>query len=151
MGLLEIGKLVAQHSTTPDEIQEKLNKAELEQLILRRMFNLIMWGMIILGIGVVMLVANKSFHLPNWFSVLTSFVLVGGAGVATAGVLNGVRQGARLPVATTRPQIASPVDTKSLPTNPIPTQLPSVTERTTQLIPEKDSRSDDSLDSLRRE
>jgi hypothetical protein len=33
MGLLEIGKLVAQHSTTPAKIQEKINNAELEQLI----------------------------------------------------------------------------------------------------------------------
>jgi len=150
MGLQEIGKLVAQHSATPLEIREKNNKAEAEQLILRRMFNLITLGMIIIGIGVVLLVLNKSglFYLPFWFSAVTSCFLVGGVGVTFAGVLNGIREGASLPVSASRAQIAEPSDQESLPTKPVRNELPSVTERTTQLIPQKDSHADASIDSL---
>jgi len=43
------------------------------------MFTWIMWGMMIMGIGVVMIVANKSFDFGKWFKMISSFVTLGGA------------------------------------------------------------------------
>ncbi len=46
MSLEMVGKLVTQHSSSPAETQKKIEKAELEQALVRQMFNWIIWGMI---------------------------------------------------------------------------------------------------------
>jgi hypothetical protein len=98
------------------------------------MFNWLMFGMIILGIGVAMLVINKNFDIGRWFSLLSSFFILGGTGIATAGVLNAIRRG------TSLVGMRLPNKKSLLPTNSIAAELPSITERTTQLIPAEDTR-----------
>jgi hypothetical protein len=140
MNLESVGKLVAQHSATPAAMQTKTQRAELEQTIVRKMVNSIFWGMIILGIGVAMLVVNQTFDIGKWFSLLSVLFMFGGIGVATAGVLNSIRQGAGISGARSSTQLNGAVGTKSLPTTRIPEALPSVTEQTTQLIGGSESK-----------
>src|ERR1041384_5418174 len=125
MSLETVGKLVAKHTGSPAVAQAKLERGEAERAIVRSMFNWMIWGMLLVGIGVVMVVINKNFPIGYWFRLLSSLLVLGGMGIATGGVLNAVRRG-------TLPR--SQPDTNELPTSPIPAELPSVTERTTQLI-----------------
>ena len=154
MRLEAVSKLVAEHSSSPGEIQKKADKVALEAAIVRSMFNWIMWGMIILGIGVFLLVVNKNLGIAKELGLLSSFLLLGGISVATAGVLKAIKQGTL--VATTRQgnQISGSTDTtntKPLPTHPIPAALPSVTERTTQLIGVEDPGTNKMMDTKARE
>src|SRR5215204_3167018 len=89
MALQAVGKLVASHVGSPTETQKKIDRSEAEQVIVRRMFTWMMLGMIIIGIGVMMLVSDKYFDLPRWFHIVSSFLLLGGVGVASAAVFNG--------------------------------------------------------------
>lgn len=131
MSLEAIGKLVSQHSSSSVEIQSQNDKSAREQAAVRTMFNWMMLGMIILGIGVAMIVVNKNFDIGKWFSLLSSFLVLGGAGVGAAGVLNAVRQAAN---------ITGSSNQKSLPTDSVPHELPSITERTTQLLASEETR-----------
>src|SRR5262249_35441531 len=87
MSLETVGKLVAQHSATPaTETRNNLAKAELERALVQKMFTLLIWGMIILGIGVVMLVINKNFPIGAWFNLLSNLVMFSGMGIGCAGL-----------------------------------------------------------------
>ena len=133
MSLETVGKLVAKHTGSPAAVQAKLDKAEAEKAVVRSMFNWMIWGMLIVGIGVVMFVVNKNFPIGDWFRLLGSLLAIGGMGLMVGGVLNAVRRGT-LPSRREPDQLAGPVDTNELSTNRIPAELPSITERTTQLI-----------------
>jgi hypothetical protein len=151
MSLETVGKLVVQHSSSPLKKQKKIDKAELEQAMVQKMFNWLMWGMIVIGVGVAMLIVNKYFDLGRWFSLVSASLLLGGTAIASAGVLNAVRQGVRVSGMQPSVQISGSLEPKSLPTNPIPASLPSITERTTRLIPSDDARANDAIDSNGRE
>ena len=133
MSLEPVGKLVAKHTGSPAAIQAKLDKAETEKALARSMFNWMMWGMLMVGIAIVMTVVNKSFPIGDWFRLLSSLLAVVGLGVAVGGVFNTLRR-AMLPARREPDQLAGPPDTNELPTNSNPAELPSITERTTQLI-----------------
>lgn len=140
MGLETVGKLVSQHTSTSLS-ERKVRKAELEQRILRQMYSWMVWGMIILGIGIVMIVADKSFAFGSWFKFLATMMSLAGIGVATAGVFSALKQGVGISGKKPLDQISG-VDTKSLPTRQMPGSLPSVTEHTTQLLPTDDRTKD---------
>jgi hypothetical protein len=150
MNLESVGQLVAQHSLTPlAQTPIKIQKAENERAVLQRMVQRIMWGMLILGIGIIFLVANKSFDL-RLLSLLASAFTLGGAGLAGYGVLAALRDGmapsgGRLPVRS-----SEAADVKSLPTEPVPLPLASVTEGTTQLFT-SDGPSKDTHENLRQD
>jgi hypothetical protein len=150
MSLETVGKLVAKHTGSPAAIQAKLDNAEAEKAIARSMFNWMMWGMLLVGIGVVMIVVNKSFPIGDWFRLLSSLLAVGGLGVAVGGVFNALRRG-MLPARREPDQLAGTPDTHELPTNPIPAELPSVTERTTQLIAVDEAPTNKMMDTSPRE
>ena len=132
MSLETIGKLVAQHSSSSIEAQKKIDKVAIEQAAVRRMLNWLTLGIIILGIGVAMIVINKSFDIGKWFTVLSSFLMLSGTGVATAGVLNAIRGASGISPMQNQKSLAAGSDPGE--------QLPSVTERTTQLFPAEDAR-----------
>jgi hypothetical protein len=144
MSLDSVGNLVAQHSSSIAPSQSKLDKAHREQAIVQYMFKWLSIGMIIVGIAVLMLVANKYFDLGKWFGLVTAVLMIGGVGVASCGVLNAIRKGASLPVTEGPKEL--PLADKSLPTNPSPESLASVTERTTQLIGSRGSRQEQESD-----
>jgi len=140
MRLETVGKLVAEH-TSSDLPARTSSRAELEQEMVRRMFNWLTWGMIILGVGVVMIVVNKSFAFGAWFRFLATLISLAGVGVASAGVLSALKQGVNISGKSSVDQISSAgKDTKSLSTGPIPASLPSVTEHSTQLLPIEEPR-----------
>src|SRR5262249_20523089 len=89
---------------------------------------------IILLIGVVMLVVNKNFDIGRWFSLLSSLTMLSGIALGGVGLFDAMMKGASLSGAKSAKQITKGTDTQSLPANPIPHELPSVTERTTQLM-----------------
>ena len=149
MSLETVGKLVAKHTGSPAAVQAKLDKAEAERAVVRSMFNWMIWGMLIVGIGVVMIVINKSFPIGNWFRLLSSLMVLGGMGIATGGVLNAIRRGT-LPRSHPA-ELSNPPDTNELPTHPIPAELPSVTERTTQLIAVEEAPANKMMDTSPRE
>ena len=149
MSLETVSKLVAKHSGSPAAVQAKLDRAEAEKVIVRSMVNWMIWGMLIVGIGVVMIVTDKSLHIGKWFSLLSSFLVLGGMGVATGGVLNALKRGT-LPRSQPM-QLSNPPDTKALPTDEIPAELPSVTEATTQLIAVDDAPTNKMMDTSPRE
>jgi len=101
------------------------------------MFKWISIGMIIIGIGVLMLVLNKTFDFGTIFKLVSSLVLIGGTGCAAFGVLSAIRKGTTLTVANSAPQLTQ-ADEPSLPTGSLEA-FPSVTERTTQLIENRSS------------
>ena len=150
MGLETIGKLVAKHTGSPAALQAKLDRAEAEKVIVRSMFNWMIWGLLIVGIGVVMIVINKSFPIGNWFRLLSSLLVLGGMGVMTGGVLHAIKRGT-LPSRRERAQLAGSADTNELPTRQIPAELPSVTERTTQLIAVEEAPTNKMMDTSPRE
>jgi len=155
MGLETVGKLVAEHTSMPLP-QRRSNKAELEQQVLRKMFNWMLWGVIIMGLGILMLMVNKSFNIGEALRFASSLTILGGLGVATGGVINAVRQVVGTSGNKPVDQISASADTKSLPTHPIPASLPSVTERTTNLLPideprETHVKGNNLIDSNRRE
>jgi hypothetical protein len=150
MSLETVSKLVVRHTSSPAAVQTKLQRAEAEKEIVRSMFTWMIWGMLFVGIGVVMVVINKNFPIGNWFRLLSSLLVLGGMGVAVGGVLNAIRRGT-LPARVEPNQLGEPRDTDSLPTNPIPAALPSVTERTTQLIAVDEAPTNKMMDSGPRE
>jgi hypothetical protein len=132
MGLESVGKIVAQHSSAVTPVQTKLDKVRAEQQIVQYMFKWISIGMIIIGIGVLMLMLNKTFDFGAIFKLVSSFVLIGGTGCAAFGVLSAIRKGTSLAGAGSMARLIE-ADQSALPTA-FPDALPSVTERTTQLI-----------------
>jgi zinc ribbon protein len=151
MSLEAVSKLVAEHSSSPVEVQKKADKVALEAAIVRTMFNWIMWGMIAIGVGVLLLVINKNIGIGSHLNLPISFLLLGGVGIVSAGVLKAIKQGTLLATSRNANQITGSPDTKSLPTHPIPASLPSVTERTTQLIGVEDTRTNKMMDTNARE
>ena len=151
MGLETVGKLMAQHSASPAETQDKLANAELEHALVQQMFRRIIWGAIILGIGVVMVVVNKNFFIGPWFNLLSSLVMISGIAVGGVGLFDAMLKGARLPSGKSAKQIGGRTETQSLPAPPIPHELPSVTERTTQLIGVEESKTNKMMDSEARQ
>ncbi len=140
MNLVTIAKLVSDHSPAPGIAERKLQKAESERVLQQRMVRWMMWGMLVMGLGVVMLVANKSFDLGKLFNLISAIVLLTGVGIATYGVLAAMRDGASLKGKTSSKSIAEAETTKSLSSPGVPVELPSVTERTTQLIGDVERR-----------
>ena len=129
-----VGKLV----TAGPDLETKSEKLESEQAILRRMIRWMMWGCLVLLIGLVLLVSGKAFDLPKFLSPLASFLLVGGAAAAGYGVLAALRDGMASPRKLPRAHQARAelptASTNELGNQDVPMSLPSVTERTTQLI-----------------
>ena len=135
-----VGKLIS-GSLDPEE--RKLEKAEREKQALRRMVSWMMWGFLILLIGVVLTVINKQFKLDPMVNLLGTFIILGGLSVAMYGLLDTMRGGrgrakskALDSSAASAPGNEVKVDTTRKLEERIPVPLPSVTERTTQLIRE---------------
>jgi hypothetical protein len=134
-----VSKLIVNN---PDAGQRKLEKAEREKLALRRMVSWMMWGMLILLIGVVVIVINKTFNLDPLVKLIGTFITLGGVSVTMYGLLDTMRGGKGRPKSEANEVGSYPTDSeKSVKADTtrelegrLPVPLPSVTERTTQLI-----------------
>jgi hypothetical protein len=134
-----VSKLIVNN---PDADQLKLEKAEREKLALRRMVSWMMWGMLILLIGVVVIVINKQLQLDPLVKLIGTFLTLGGVSVTMYGLLDTMRGGKGRPKSgaidigshTTDSEKSVKADTTRELEARLPVPLPSVTERTTQLI-----------------
>jgi hypothetical protein len=135
--LAPITKLIQAGSA--DDAEAKLEKVERDKLLVRRMVNWMMWGMLIMLIGVVLTVVNKQLKLDQLVGLIGTLIILAGLSVTTYGVLDALRCGGlkkRKPKAMTEPaasEIEQASTTKELEGR-LPIPLGSVTERTTQLI-----------------
>ena len=146
MSLETVAKLVAEHSSLPVEAQKKTDRVALEAAIVRTMFNWMKWGVILIGMGVFLMIINKNLGIGKELSLMTSLLMLGGLGVATAGVFKAIAQGTTLVTGRKANEVSGSPDTKSLPNNEVPIALPSVTEQTTQLIGVEDARTNKMMD-----
>jgi hypothetical protein len=140
MNLGTVSKLVAAHSGV-NKTEEELtfNREEAEKRIVRRMFSWMMWGMIVAAAGIVMLVLNKSFNPGEWFKLCAAFLLLSGTGIAVAGFFRAIKEGTELSSKQSPKVIPKTVTTTYLPEERSAVPMPSVTERTTQLITPKEN------------
>jgi hypothetical protein len=97
------------------------------------MFKWMAIGMIIIGLGVLMLVLNKNFDFGKLFGLISSLLLIGGIVCAAFGLFSAIFKNAALAVGGGTKQLPQ-AEEKVLPASTFPDTLPSVTERTTQLI-----------------
>ena len=134
-----VSKLIVNN---PHAGQLKLERAEREKLALHRMVSWMMWGMLILLIGVVVIVINKTFNLDPLVKLLGTFITLGGVSVTMYGLLDTMRGGKGRPKSgaidvginnTDTGEVVKADTTRELEAR-LPVPLPSVTERTTQLI-----------------
>ena len=117
--------------------QAKLSKAEHESLIVRHMFRWMSWGGILLLIGVALLVVSKQLIASPLITLPASFLLLAGIATMSYGVFSAVGRG-------TKPRLEKPLKSQNElksadTTNELDARIPvpSVTERTTQLIDAK--------------
>ena len=112
----------------------KLDRAQREAQVVRQMFRWISWGIIVLGLGVLMLVVDRSFDVGKAFKFVCTLVMLAGFGIATYGVLSTMMKGGTPTLKATAPddELRAPTTRELEGGTPIP--VPSVTERTTELI-----------------
>jgi len=131
--LAPISKLLVQHADS-----DELDKSEQKNLIVRRMFKVMGFGLLIVLLGVVLLTAKKGFELDKIVHLMASFFLLVGTAVAGYSIFAAVRQGTAPAVKKSATgdhgQVREAHITKELAEGRFPVPVPSVTERTTQLI-----------------
>jgi hypothetical protein len=117
----------------------KLERAEREAFLVRHMFRWIAWGLIVLGLGAFALVLNKTYDLGKLFRLASTLIVLAGTGMAAYGVISAVTRGARprMNAGTDKKDELPSATTRELAGNAMPISIPSVTERTTELIGEK--------------
>ena len=136
--LAPVSKLILSNNE-PGE--PELSKFERDKLIMQRMVRWMMWGMLVLLIGIVFAVVGKQFALGPLPGLIGAIFILGGLSITTYGVLDALRGGA-IDTANKKVRAAgNSLETDKAPTTKqlegrVPMSMPSVTERTTQLIAE---------------
>jgi hypothetical protein len=133
--LAPVSKLI--QAGSGDESQ--LDKVERDKLLMKHMVRWMMWGMLVMLIGIVLAVANKQLHIPPLLNLISTVVILGGVSVITYGVLDTLRGGGlkkekpKAIAAAPKSKIEQGSSTNELDDR-LPIPIASVTERTTQLI-----------------
>ena len=132
-GLAPVGELMRDSVTSPEDA--KLDRARREALIVRQMLRWLAWGIIVLGLGVLMLVVDKSFDVGKAFKFVCTLVMLAGMGIATYGVISAMMRGGAATLKASEPKKDElrAATTRELQGG-APISIPSVTERTTELI-----------------
>ena len=131
-GLEPVNKLISGDADQPDA-----NRRERERLAVRRMFQWISRGCIVLVLGVALLVINRSVIHEPLVQLLSTLLTLAGCSIAVYGVLSPVIRSTYLAGKAAdekrSPQINRQA-TNELAQPHFPLAIGSVTERTTQLI-----------------
>jgi hypothetical protein len=127
-----------------DTNKPELDKIERDKLLNQSMVRWMMWGMLAILIGAVFTIVGKQFALDRIVTLIGSFFILSGVSIATYGVLNAIRVGASGSANTKLRAAHKSLDLDKAPTTKqlegrVPVSVPSVTERTTQLIPGEDA------------
>jgi hypothetical protein len=140
MDLETVGKLVAAHSS-PEKL--KLEKSLTEKASRQRMYQSLKWGMICFILGMAALATTKTLALDKAFNLGPLFLLFMGMGLMLYGVLSPMRDHAsksRKVLDSGRTgELHEAEATKELMSAPVPVSVPSITERTTQLLATEDA------------
>jgi zinc ribbon protein len=140
MDLETVSKLVAAHSS-PETL--KLEKSLTKKAAQKRMYQSFKWGMICFILGSAALATTKTLSLDKIFNLGPLFLLFIGMGIMVYGVLSSMGALASKSMKVLDP--ASTVElheaeaTNELPPARVPVSVPSITERTTQLIATEDA------------
>src|SRR5690242_15929882 len=73
--------------------EPKLTKLERDKLIMGRMVNWMIWGLLVLVLGVVVTIVNKQFQLDQFVGLLGSLIILCGVSITMYGVLDTMRGG----------------------------------------------------------
>jgi hypothetical protein len=135
MDLETVGKLVAAHAS-PETL--KREKSLTEKAAQKRMYQSLKWGMICFIVGMAALATTKTLSFDKTFNLGPLFILFIGMGIMLYGVLSPMRDRAFQSRKVLDPgstgELHEAVTTKELTSARIPVPIPSITERTTQLM-----------------
>jgi cytochrome c biogenesis protein CcdA len=135
MDLETVSKLVAAHSS-PEKL--KLEKSLTENAIRQRRYQSLRWGMLLFILGTAALSVVKTLALNQTFKLIALSLLFLAMGVMFFGVFTPTRDNASKPGKVSGPgrtgELPEAEATKELPSARIPVPVPSITERTTQLL-----------------
>ena len=134
--LAPVSKLMQTDSGSAQE--SELPTRERDKLLMRHMVRWMMWGMLIMLVGIVAIVVNKQLKLDQMLGLIGSLITLGGVAVMMYGLLDTMRGGIfnkQKPkaIAATTDEVQRTSTTRELEER-LPIPLGSVTERTTQLI-----------------
>lgn len=135
MDLETVSKLVAAHSSLETL---KLEKSLTEKAAQKRMYKSLKWGMICFLLGMAALATTKTLTLDKTFNLAPLLLLFLGMGIMLYGVLSGMRdlasKSSKVVDRDRNGELHEAEATKELPPARVPVSVPSITERTTQLI-----------------
>jgi hypothetical protein len=133
--LAPISKLLVQQA---DSDEPEVGKSDQEKLIVRRMFKVMGLGLLIILLGVVLLTAKKGFELDKIVQLMATLFLLVGTAMAGYSIFGAVRQmttpAGKKSATRKLGHVGEAHITKELAEGRFPVPVPSVTERTTQLI-----------------
>ena len=132
MNLESIGQLVAEHAA-PESLTPQ--KREHDKTMLRQMYRWMIWGFLVLLIGLVLIVTNKQLALGRFVNLIGSILLLAGTAIATYGVLAPFRASFSKQIkGGNRPELPLTKPTDELPDARTPIPITGITERTTELL-----------------
>jgi hypothetical protein len=135
MDLETVSKLVVAHSS-PETL--KIEKSLTKRAVQKRMYQSIKWGMICFILGMAALATTKTLSLDKIFNLGPLFLLFMGMAIMLYGVLSPMRDRASKSSKSLDPgrtgELHEAETTRELTSARVPVAVPSITERTTQLI-----------------
>jgi hypothetical protein len=140
MDLETVSQLVTAHAS-PETL--KREKSLTKKAIQQRMYQSFKWGMIFFILGMASLAATKTLGFDKIFNLGPLFLLFLGMGIMLFGALSPMRdqrasQARKVPDPRLTGELHEAEATKELASARVPVPVPSITERTTQLIANKD-------------
>jgi predicted nucleic acid-binding Zn ribbon protein len=123
------GRSLEAVSTVPSgEAMAKVTK----RMPARRMNRVLLWGLIVIGVGVTLLVNSQNYEIVNWLGIL---VFLAGIGLAIYGAFSPAKARTLPSGQSSQTKALNLSETSSyLPPKDFSEPLPSVTERTTELL-----------------
>jgi hypothetical protein len=121
----------------------ELTAKERDQILVKRMFRWISAGLIVLGFGLLMLIVGRSglIDAGKIFGLASSVLMIIGIALAAYGLISSVTRSVTLSrksgAAAGINEFTKAPTTRQLEHDRTPVPLPSVTERTTELINKK--------------
>ena len=141
MDLETVSKLVVAHSS-PETL--KVEKSLTKKAAQRRMYQSFKWSVIFFILGMASLAATKTLGFAKVYNLGPLFLVFLGMGLMLFGALSPMRDRASslrsLPGPGSTSELPEVETTKELPSARVPVSVPSITERTTQLIATEDAR-----------
>src|ERR1044072_7128001 len=89
--LAPVSKLMQTDSGSAQE--SELPTRERDKLLMRHMVRWMMWGMLIMLVGIVAIVVNKQLKLDQMLGLICSLITLGGVAVMMYGLLDTMRGG----------------------------------------------------------